>query len=195
MTGYEAFSLYNALKLHFSSDTYDYFKYHGKSNISIDAFEKRKDKYHFYKLSRRNDAEDYIQFLVSNFLENDKCWAGDLLLEEAVTYHKNRMKVIQSLSYMFTEDCKILKDKCDNPNDLLKSDGDYPILLTMALRKEIRFETLCIMNSIMGFLPMWRKKISDTIRFPDINRKIVKYTPFIQFDRDKYKQILIKELM
>lgn len=105
------------------------------------------------------------------------------------------MKVIQSLSYMFTEDCKILKDKCDNPNDLLKSDGDYPVLLTMALRKEIRFETLCIMNSIMGFLPMWRKKISDTIRFPDINRKIVKYTPFIQFDRDKYKQILIKELM
>lgn len=195
MTGYEAFSIYNALKLHFSSDTYDYFKYHGKSNISIESFEKRKDKYHFYKLSRRNDAEDYVQFLVSNFLENDKCWAGDLLLDEAVINHKNRMKVIQSLSYMFTEDCKILSDKCENPNDLLKSEGDYPILLTMALRKEIRFETLCVMNSIMGFLPMWRRKISDTIRFPEINRKIIKYTPFLNFDKDKFKQILIKELL
>jgi len=195
MTGYEAFSLYNSLKLHFSSDTYDYFKYHGKSNISVDSFEKRKDKYHFYKLSRRNEAEDYIQFLVSNFLNNDKCWAGDLLQDEALTAYRDRMKVIQSLTYMFTEDCRKLKDVCENPNDLLKTDGDYPVLLTMTLRKEIQFETLCIMNSIMGFLPMWRRKITDTIRFPEVHRKIVKYTPFIPFDKEKMKTILIKELL
>ena len=53
MTGYEAFSLYNSLKLHFSQQTYDYFKYNGKSNISVNSFENRKDKYHFYKLSRK----------------------------------------------------------------------------------------------------------------------------------------------
>ena len=176
-------------------NSYDYFKYHGKSNISIDAFEKRKDKYHFYKLSRRNDAEDYVQFLVSNFLENDKCWAGDLLQEEALTVYRDRIKVIQSLSYMFTEDCRKMKDRCENPNDLLKTDGDYPLLLTMTLRKETHFETLCIMNSIMGFLPMWRRKIADTIRFPEINRKIIKYTPFVPFDKDKFKDILIKELL
>ena len=53
MTGYEAYCLYNSLKLHFNSDSYDYFRYNGKISSSIEAFENRKDKYHFYKLSRR----------------------------------------------------------------------------------------------------------------------------------------------
>ena len=51
MTGYETFALFNSLKLHFNRESYDYFKYNGKSNISVDAFENRRDKYHFHKLS------------------------------------------------------------------------------------------------------------------------------------------------
>jgi hypothetical protein len=195
MTGYEAFSIYNSLKIHFSSDSYDYFKYNGKSNISIDAFENRKDKYHFYKLSRQNEKEDYIEFLVSNFLVNEKCWAGDLLQEEAVISYKQRMATIQSLGYKFKSDCQKLKDSVESPNDLLKTDGDYPKLLVMTLQKDIHLETLVIMNSIMNFLPMWDKKISDTIRYPEFSRKVKKYTPFLQFDKVKFKDIMKKELL
>ena len=43
ITGYEAFSVYSALKLHFTQKSYDYLKYNGKSNISVIAFENRKD--------------------------------------------------------------------------------------------------------------------------------------------------------
>ncbi len=80
MTGYEAFTLYHVLKLHFTSG-YDFFKYNGKTNITIETFEKRKDKYHFYKLSRKfnNRKNDYVDFVISNFLHNDNCWAGTLL--------------------------------------------------------------------------------------------------------------------
>jgi hypothetical protein len=196
MTGYEAFSLYNSLKLHFSSDSYDFFKYHGKSNISIESFEKRKDKYHFYKLSRRQDDNDYVQFLVSNFLENESCWAGDLLQEDAIVRYKERMKVIQSLGYMFQSDCQKLKEVFEDPNELLQSDnGDYPVLLKMTLQKVTHIETLCILNSLMGFLPMWKRKITDTIRYPEIHRKVLKYTPFIEFDKEKFRGILIKELL
>ena len=84
MTGYEAFCLFQAIKLHFTSASYDFFKYNGKSNISVTAFENRKDKYHFYKLSRKfPNKEMLIEFLVANFLEKDKLWVGDLLNEEA----------------------------------------------------------------------------------------------------------------
>ena len=58
MTGYEAFGLYESLKLHFSKDSYDFFKYNGKTNISVTSFENRKDKYHFYKLSRKYTNKD-----------------------------------------------------------------------------------------------------------------------------------------
>ena len=44
MTGYEAFSLYESLKLHFAKESYDFFKYNGKVSTSVEAFENRKDK-------------------------------------------------------------------------------------------------------------------------------------------------------
>jgi hypothetical protein len=195
MTGYEAFSLYNSLKLHFTSKSYDFFKYNGKSNISIEAFENRKDKYHFYKLSRQNEKEDYINFLVSNFLVKDSLWAGDLLQEEAIIAYKNRMATIQSLSYVFKNDLQKLKDVVGDPNDLLKTDGDYPILLTMTLQKDIQYETLCIMADLMGFLPMWDKKIADTIRFPDYSQRLKKYMPFLPYDKNKFKQLIMECLL
>ena len=86
ITGYEAFGIFQALKLHFTSDSYDFFKYHGKSKISVEAFELRKDKYHFYKLSRRlPNREELILFIVANLLHNDNLWVGDLLTEESET--------------------------------------------------------------------------------------------------------------
>ena len=61
-TGFAAFAMWNALKLHFTSDSYDYFKYNGKTNVSKQSFTTRKDKYQFYKLSRKYSLEDFINF-------------------------------------------------------------------------------------------------------------------------------------
>lgn len=193
MTGYEAFSLYHTLKLHFTTESYDYFKYHGKSNISVDAFENRKDKYHFYKLSRKYPIkDDLVNFLVANLLENSKVWVGDLLQDEAHQLYLARQKVVQSLSYTFENECRDVFGEVNNPNEVIKTNGDYPILLTKALRKEISPETLIILNSILGFLPMWKGKIADTIRWPDYLMKLNKYASFMVFDSVKYKLILKK---
>jgi hypothetical protein len=192
--GYEAFGLYESLKLHFTKDSYDFHKYNGKSNISVTSFENRKDKYHFYKLSRKfNKREDLIEFLVANFVERDGLWVGDLLTEDAEVNYRSRQKIIQSLSYEFTGDLAKLFDGVDDPNEVIKVvDGDYPILLTYTLQRVIKIETLCILNSILNFLPMWDKKITDTIRWPDLRRKIIKYTAFLPKDSVKYKLILKK---
>ena len=194
MTGYEAFSIYHTLKLHFTSD-YDYFKYNGKCNISSSTFENRRDKYHFYKLSRKyQNKDEYTQFVIANLFANNKCWAGDLLQEEADIIFKERQKVLQSMSYTFGNDCKNIFDG-QEPNDVLKTNGDHPTLLTMALRKEIAPETLIILNSILQFLPMWDRKITDTIRWPDYRQSLVKYASFLTFDTVKYKLLLRKIIL
>ena len=194
MTGYEAFSIYHTLKLHFTSD-YDYFKYNGKCNISSTTFENRRDKYHFYKLSRKyQNKDEYTQFVIANLFANNKCWAGDLLQEEADIVFRERQKVLQSMAYTFENDCKNIFDG-QEPNDVLKTNGDHPILLTMALRKEIAPETLIILNSILQFLPMWDKKITDTIRWPDYRQSLMKYASFLTFDTVKYKLLLRKIIL
>ena len=196
MTGYEAFGIYQALKLHFTTDSYDFFKYNGKTNVSVTAFENRKDKYHFYKLSRKyTNKEDLINFIVANLVEDETAWVGNLLTEEADNNFRKRQKVIQSLSYTFENDCKDLFDDCKEPNELLSTNGDYPILLTKTLQKDIQIETLCLLNQILNFLPMWNKKITDTIRWPEYRRKLLKYASFLPKDSVKYKLILRKIIL
>jgi hypothetical protein len=195
MTGYEAFCLYSSLKLHFTQESYDYFKYGGKSRTSIDAFENKKDKWFYYKLSRRFSNDDQARdFLVANLLHSSDVWIGNLLTDESDVHYRARQKVIQSLSYTFTNEIAPLMSQ-ENPNDwLMVQDGEYPLLLRMLLYGEVSIETVCILNSILKFLPMWDKKITDTIHYPNTSLKIKKYTPFIQFDPTKYKLILKKEL-
>ena len=196
ITGYEAFGIYNALKLHFTQESYDYFKYNGKTNVSLSSFENRKDKWHFTKLSKKFTLkDDLVFFIVSNLVNNEKLWIGDLLNGDADVHHMKRKKVIQSLSYVFENDCINLFSKNDNPNDLLMVDqGTHPKLLTSCMRKEIEMETICILNSILNFFPMWTQKIEDTIIWPSYRMKVLKYNVFLNKDQTKNKIILRKIL-
>jgi len=194
MTGYEAFCLYSSLKLHFNLDSYDYFKYHGKVNVTIDAFENRKDKWHFYKLSRRfTNDEQGRDFIVANLIHDSNVWVGNLLTEESNIQYRKRQKIIQSLTYTFTNEIESLMSHT-KPNDLFMiQEGEYPELLIKLLHEEISLETICILNQVLGFLSTWDRKINDTIHYPNISQKIKKYTPFIPFEPTKYKLIIKKE--
>jgi len=196
MTGYETFGLYQALKLHFTQESYDFFKYNGKTNISVTTFENRKDKYHFYKLSRRlAQKEDMIDFIVANLVEDEKTWVGSLLMQESEVNYRKHQKIIQSMSYTFENDCKLIFGDCIlNPNEVLMTDGDYPVLLKKGLQKSVNIESVCLLNNMLGFVPMWSKKIADTIHWPNYRMKLLKYSAFIPKDDVKYKLILKKVL-
>ena len=196
MTGYETFGLYQALKLHFTQESYDFFKYNGKTNVSVTTFENRKDKYHFYKLSRRlAQKDDMIDFIVANLVEDEKTWVGSLLMQESEVNYRKHQKVIQSMSYTFENDCKLIFRDCIlNPNEVLMTDGDYPVLLKKGLQKLVNIESVCLLNNMLGFVPMWSKKIADTIHWPNYRMKLLKYSAFIPKDDVKYKLILKKVL-
>jgi hypothetical protein len=192
MTGYEAFSIYHVLKLHFTTN-YDYFKYNGKCNITIETFEKRKDKYYFYKLSRKYDTEEYKEFVISNLLNDPDSWAGNLLTDEASDIHMNRMKRVQSLSYTFKSDCQEMMNY-GRINDLLRVNSDYPKLFTLSKQRVVSDESIIILNSLMNFLPKWKQKISDNIVWPIAFSRWMRYTPFVAFDKDKYRKIALEVL-
>lgn len=195
ITAYETFQLYNALKLHFTGN-YDFFKYNGKSNVSVDSFERRKDKYHFYKLSRKYpNKEDMKNFLVANFVENDQLWVGDLLNDGGHDNYMRRQKVLQSLTYSFENDIRNVFEGVEDKNALMRcKDGDYPPLLLKYLRREIQIETLCVLDMILGFVKCWDDCIAETIRWPGIKKRIIKYEPFISYDEVRLK-LKLKEIL
>ena len=194
-SGFSAFAMFNALKLHFTTDSYDYIRYHGKSNVTADNFANRKDKYSFYKLSRKYRLEDLKNFYVSNLLEKDVNWIGDINNLDGEETYKKWQKRTQSLTYRFEQDIIGLLNDTQSPNEMLVvTDGQYPILLKEVMHSNIAVETLVILNDIMNFFPMWDKKIADTIVWPSMRRKFVKYTPFIDYDKEKFRLILKETL-
>lgn len=195
-SGFSAFALYNAVKLHFTSDSYDYFKYGGKTNVSKSNFATRKDKYSFYKLSRKYNLQDLRDFYVANFIVKNISWIGDIANEEGESNYRQWQKTNQSLTYKFKDDIIYVLDETNgNPNESLKVvDGQHPNLLRYVMAHDVNLETLVVLNDIMNFLPMWDKKIADTIVWPDWKRKIEKYTPFLNYDKDKFKSVLKESL-
>jgi hypothetical protein len=190
-SGFSAFAMFNALKLHFTTDSYDYIRYHGKSNVTADNFANRKDKYSFYKLSRKYRLEDLKNFYVSNLLEKDVNWIGDINNLDGEETYKKWQKRNQSLTYRFEQDIIHLLNDTQSPNKMLVvEDGQYPLLLKEVMHSTIAVETLVILNDIMNFFPMWDKKIADTIVWPSMRLKFIKYTPFIDYDKPKFTAIL-----
>jgi hypothetical protein len=194
-TGFEAYALYQSIKLHFTSDSYDFFRYNGKTNVSKDNFSRNKAKYSFYKLSRKYSIEELKSFYIANFLETNVNWVGDISGIEGEENYKKWQKRNQSLTYRFEQDIIGLLNATQSPNEMLMViDGQYPVLLKEMTYGNISIETVCILNDIMNFLPMWDKKISDDVIWPTYKRKIEKYTPFILYDKEKFKEILKESL-
>lgn len=188
--GYDAYTLYLGIKLHFYSKDYDFVKYNGKVKSDINSFLKRKDKYHFGKLYRtyKNELQD---FYIANLSLKDK-WAGDLLDNECEKVYKEWKKRNQKLSYMFSTEVSDLLRKRTIQKVLEVKNGQHPILLKEFLAKKISLETICIMDEIIGFTKDWDRLISEKVVYPDVMLKINKYKSFISYDHNTYKKELIE---
>ena len=186
---FESYKLYNALKLHFETDGYDAIKYHFKTSIKPTSFFKRKDKFFFAKLAKTYENE-LKEFYIANF-KNDVKYVGDMLNEGGERYYRDHKKVMESLTYQFQTDINKLYDM-DVPFDSLleAEENNHPLIIKLWMQEEILLETVVILDSLLGFVERENKKITDTIIWPDIYRKIMKYKPFVKFDRDKCLNLL-----
>ena len=194
-SGFAAFAMFHALKLHFTSDSYDYIKYNGKTNVTKTTFSTRKDKYSFYRLSRKFGLTELRDYYIANFLVEDVQWVGDIIGPESEENYKKWQKRIQSLTYTFENDIIRLLDRVDNPNELLVvKQNQFPKLMMYATQGDICLETLIILDNIMNFFPMWEKEIYDDIVWPNFKMKCQKYRPFLHYEKEKFKQILKEKI-
>jgi hypothetical protein len=194
-SGFAAYALFHALKLHFTSDSYDYIKYNGKTNVTKTTFSTRKDKYSFYRLSRKFGLTELRNYYIANFLVSDVQWVGDIIGPDSEENYKKWQKRIQSLTYTFESDIIKLLNRVDVPNELLMvRKNEFPLLMQCAQQNDITIETLIILDDIMNFFPMWEKEIYDDIVWPNFKMKCQKYKAFLHYDKEKYKQILKEKI-
>lgn len=184
---FEAYRLYAALRNHFTTKSYDYFKYDGRVRTAKSSFLKRPDQFWFHKLAQRKDR---FEFLLANFVYGDENWIGNILQnEESERNLRDYIKVRDSLSYTFKNDLNRFDDTFDKTLEVV--DGQHPMLLKLLLRKQIAIETFCILEEMCQFSRKWNRKIVDPVVWPKVHFKVLKYKPFISFDKEKLKKIVV----
>ena len=192
MTPLETYQSYLALKLHFGGK-YDYFKYGGKTSATLSAFEKRKDKYKFVKLSQKLSDPQILDYYLANFIRG-KEWIGDFDQKNWLE-HK---KVNQSLEYVYENDIEKLLTLVENFDILFKvGEGNHPKLVKAYLGKKINLETLVILEKILQYRKQFDAKISETYVWPKVSLLIKKYDPFLDIDVRAFRMktlTLVKEL-
>jgi hypothetical protein len=187
---FESYKLYNALKLHFESG-YDAVKYNFKSNVTPKTFFKRKDKYFFAKLAKKHNG-NLKDYYISNF-KMGLSYVGDMMDEDGEQNYRDHKRIQESIHRVFSVDINRLREEDIIFDKIFESiDGQHPLIVKLWLQEEICLETVVILNAIFGFIQRESEKISDTIIWPDTQRKIEKYTPFVNFDRNKCISLLQK---
>jgi len=186
MSDYEAYKLYCALKRHFLSESYDFFKYKGKVRASYSAFDKRNDKYFFAKLAKHKDP---VGFLVANLYDNGDMWIGELVKEQAAEKnYREWLRKKESLSYVFKSDLELIDDMT---SEIKIESNQHPKLFQRYLGKQIKPESLIIVDKVNKhcLFRYWNSKLSDPVWKIEYN-KLSKLSPFIDIEIDKYKGII-----
>ena len=195
MIPFEVYRTYLSVRNHFTRDSYDFFRFGGKTKVSSGAFDRRKDRYIFDKISKDFRDDEVPLLFVSNFVDKDKFWIGNVLSEESRNIYTTWKKRIQSLSYGFKNDVELIAQEMhdreiDFNSVFIIQDGQHPIILRLALANLVSLESFLILNKILDFFPQFNRQIEETIIWPDFYKKCVKYEPFVKVDTTQFKFIL-----
>jgi len=187
MTGFEAYCYSNAVNMHFNTETYDAFKYNFKTRVTERSYWGRPDKFQLTKIGKRfKRKEDIIKYFAAHQVAGNK-WVGDMLRDEQ-TYVEFLTR-IDSLSYIVKNELEEISGT--GLNDLLMSKEGYPKIIDLHLDGTVSLETVCILNLLTGFIEEANSCITETILWPDLYNKIIKYQQFLDFDKKKMKTIIL----
>jgi len=198
MNGHKAYSIYSSVKLHFTQESYDAFRYNFKTNIKASTFERRKDRYFFEKIARRYPNEDDLKLFFVDNIVSDKVWIGDM----DDTIHEKRNAYRQALNYNFEKEIKIIREEAYKYNldfdGVCKANSNKTdnLLLNLYMSQKISADTFVIIDHLVSFIKSLRSELNDPLGIVEstllILRKYQKFSiPLMAVNENKYRKRLI----
>jgi hypothetical protein len=188
---YSAYKTFLAIRNHFRNPDYDYFFYRGKSRGNPDSFRSNKNYYQFVSLSKKVPQQDMVEFIACNFAHTRKStiWITDLLEPDAAIIHQKYRAYIESATYRFENDLKLVWPLTEAIQPRKES---YPIIVSSCMSGKINLETFCLLNRLTGLLPILDKTITEKYLWPRFRLRVAKFEPFIRCEDEKLRGVLDK---
>lgn len=185
----DAYKIYTSLRLHFTTDNYDI-----RSGITprrpkagVKASFKKKLEVLMKQYNYHQD--EFINYLVANFLNGNEWGIFENTGPEIYTEWK---RVQESLTYTYTQDIKNLTYQVTKLEDAWDCSQGHPVILKEYCGKRCRLETLVILNKLYRFTAGVDEQLVLDPVWNSISRTIHKYSPFIKVEKDKFSMITHK---
>jgi hypothetical protein len=177
-----------AVKLHFTTNSYNVFNNRGHVKGARDTFYARNDRFIFEKLARKFPTErDIIQYFVANFAYGNQevvyePSTGDSNL---ITWNKRK----QSISQVFESDLHtiLLHLEKNGMTEKHLYEGNPPELFKLYLGGYVTVETMVILNSFADYLTTLKLQLN--LLWAEECRIIDKCKGFVKFDKDRLLQV------
>ena len=190
----EVYRNYLAFKNHFTKEKYDYFKYGGRSRASESAFNKRKDRYFFERMSRKKSDDEIKEFFLANFSQasdSNQVWIGPII-DGGEKVYKQWVEHKENLFETFKSNSECMMDTY-NYDEFFDCKKGHPPILREYLGGKLSIEELIIYDIIFSYVKNYDKKLLDPV-WETVSLKIRKYRPFLNIDISKYKNYLIQRV-
>ena len=191
---YTVYIDYCAIKTHFTTLQYNFFKSNGKTRVNRNSFENRKDKPFFYHLASKLNRSDNVPFFVAQFIEGN-CYVGDLVLEKAIAEKRYSVWAhrLESLTDNYLLDLRNIAIQGYTWNTIFTyKAGTHPPLFLLVHQKKITPETYIFLDYISDFIKITYTKLDDF--YKALNLKFLKYEDCINVNRKKLLEITPKNL-
>lgn len=197
-TGFDCYIKFLAIRNHFLTKKYDYFKYNGKTSASYHSYEAKKDHFWFEKLAKHYSQTEFVDFLVSNFIKGRVYIINLAKYEEtdAENTYKEYIKRRESFSYIVGQELDKILENINDPSQLFKvKSGEYPTIILSYMRGEIGLDTLVALDDFIRFSKVYNTKFGDDVIWSPIATKIEKFRPFLNYDKERMRTVLNRKLL
>ena len=187
MSAFDVYSVYLAVKSHFTTDKYDFFRYGGKTRTSEEKFNQRNDRYFFEKLGSKYNQNEVLEYFVSNFLVNSNFYIKEMKEENWIEWNRKK----QSMTYLFGQDIESILARYETLNTALQcTNMQHSGIIKMYLGGHIMIETLVILDRMTKYSTRYDSILANDVVWKSLSKTVKKYAAFVHFDTLKAKEII-----
>ena len=197
VNGKSVYMLYLMLKQHFNGK-YDVIKYNWVMRVSDAAYQKRRDKYFFEKLSDKHTLKELTLVFMSNLVANQDAWIGDISDADAMSFYREYIGKLKRVKTVFEDDVKNIfyfskKVEVKTLNEIFEYNSKVQTSYIFKLLQSnvISFETFILLDSFLDIIDKHDKQATDLV-WSNYSVKLNAYKKLLHVDRDEAKNLFIK---
>lgn len=195
--GKSVYKLYLMIKQHMNGK-YDVIKYNWCMRVSDAAYQKRRDKYFFQKLSEKYKLKELALIFISNLVANQDAWIGDISDADALVFYREYIGRLKQIKFKFEEDIRNIyyfskKVEVSAFKEIFEYNPKVQSSYIFKLLQSniISFETFILLDSFLNIIDKHDEQ-TDNLVWNNYSIKLKAYRKILNIDSQKAKSVFIE---